>query len=315
MSIVTFTLNPTIDVSSQADMVRPTHKIRTFDESYDPGGGGVNVARAITELGGRAKIICTGGGFTGQMLDRMLGEIPIPRTIVPIAGRTRISLTVFEKSSGHEFRFIPSGPQLSPAEIEACFDAVRNTNFDYFVASGSLSNGAPDDTLVTIAKIVAAKGAKFILDSSGRGLNITLERAPVYLIKPSFGELETLVGRRLDDESARDAAGELIEQGHAEIVTVTMGAAGALLVTKDTVLRMWSPKIQSRSAVGAGDSFLAAMTLALSEQRPIEDALIFAIAAGAATALTSGTRLCRKDDVARIYDDLRRSRASEEATI
>jgi 6-phosphofructokinase 2 len=310
MAIVTFTLNPTIDVSSQTDLVRPTHKIRTEHDSYDPGGGGVNVARAITELGGVASIITTAGGFTGAMLDEMLAEIPIARTLVPIAGRTRISLTVFERESGHEFRFIPRGPTLSPAEVEACLAAVRGADFDYFVASGSLAEGCADDTLARVGAIVAEKGAKFILDSSGAGLRMTLERVPVHLVKPSFGELEALAGRRLDDEAARDFAMDLVRRGRAEIVTVTMGAAGALLVTKDKVVRMWSPKVQSRSAVGAGDAFVGAMTLALANRRVVEDALIYAIAAGAATALSPGTKLCRKEDVQRFYDDLTRARAT-----
>ena len=315
MTIVTLSLNPTIDVASETDLVRPTHKIRTTGETYDPGGGGVNVARVINELGGNATVICPAGGFTGSMLDNMLGAIPIPRKIVPISGTTRISLTVYERNSGHEFRFTPRGPELSPAELEACLDTVRGATFDYFVASGSETRGAPPDILAQVAEIVAEKGAKFILDSSGPGLSVTLERGPVYLVKPSFGELESLVGRSLDDDAARDAAVDLVQSGRAEIVTVTMGAAGALLVTKDTALRMWSPKVQSHSAVGAGDSFLAAMTLALSDGRDIEDALIFAIAAGAATAMTSGTRLCRKEDVTRIYNDISKARASEGAAI
>src|SRR3972149_976817 len=163
MSIVTLSLNPTIDVAGEADLVRPTHKIRTLNDTYDPGGGGVNVARAITELGGSATVICTAGGFTGAMLDQMLGAIPIPRAIVPIAGRTRISLTVFERESGHEFRFITNGPDVSPAEIDACLDAVRNAEFDYFVASGSEPHGAPEDILARIAAIGAAQGAAFFL--------------------------------------------------------------------------------------------------------------------------------------------------------
>ncbi len=315
MSIVTFSLNPTIDMSSEAELVRPTHKIRTANESYDPGGGGVNVARVVHELGGQARVICPAGGFTGLLLDQMLGAMGIERTIVPIAGLTRIGVTVFERSSGHEFRFIPGGPQLSPAELDACLAAVRDATFDYFIASGSIANGAPPDILARVGKIVAEKGAKFILDSSGPGLGITLDQGSVYLVKPSFGELEALAGRRLDDESARDAALDIIERGHAEIVTVTMGAAGALAVSKDTVLRMWSPKIRSRSAVGAGDSFLAAMTLALSQGRALEDALIFAIAAGAATVLTAGTQLCHKNDVGRIYDDLCRARSGDAVAI
>jgi len=311
MSIVTLSLNPTIDLATEADLVRPTHKIRTENETYDPGGGGVNVARVITELGGRATALCAAGGFTGMMLDDLLGAIPIPRVVVPIAGMTRISLMVYERRSGNEYRFTPSGPALSESEIDACLAAAREMDCTYFVASGSVPHGVADNVLVRFAEIAAEKGARFVLDTSGVGLRGALGRAPVYLVKPSFGELETLTGRHLDDESARDAARGLVASGAAEIVTVTMGAAGALLVTRDTVLRMWSPKIKTRSAVGAGDSFLGAMTLALSEGRTIEDALMFGIAAGAATCLTPGTGLCARADVKRLYADLRKATSDD----
>ena len=134
---------------------------------------------------------------------------------------------------------------------------------------------------------------------------MTLERVPVYMVKPSINELEALKGRRLDDEAARDAAVDLVQRGRAEIVAVTLGASGAMVATRDGVLRMRSPRVQAHSAVGAGDSFVGAMALALSEQRSIEDTLTFAIAAGAASVLTAGTRLCRKSDVQRIYDEIR----------
>ena len=149
-----------------------------------------------------------------------------------------------------------------------------------------------------------AKGAKFILDSSGAGLSVTLERVPVYMVKPSIGELEALQGRRLDDASARDAALDLVRRGKAEIVAVTLGAAGAMVATKDGVLRMAAPRVTAHSAVGAGDSFVGAMTLALSRGRSIADALTFAVAAGAATVLTGGTQLCLASDVERIYGEL-----------
>src|SRR5579871_3805206 len=113
-SILTLALNPTIDVASECDIVRPIHKIRTANESYEPGGGGVNVARVIVELGGDVELLCLAGGVTGALLDQLLGEIPIRRRMVPIAGNTRISLTVFERKTGNEFRFIPNGPKLSP---------------------------------------------------------------------------------------------------------------------------------------------------------------------------------------------------------
>lgn len=309
MAIVTLSLNPTIDMMSETDLVRPTQKIRTSNEQFEPGGGGVNVARVIQELGGTATVICPAGGFPGKMFDELLGAIPIPRTIVPIAGNTRISVTVFERKTGHEYRFTPNGPTLAPDEIAACLDAIRRADFDTFVASGSVPLGAPSDILAQIAGIVTAKGARFILDSSGAGLSVTLERAKVTLVKPSLSELEALVGRRLDRKSAEAAAADLVRRGAAEIVAVTMGASGALVVTGERTYRLTSPKVEARSAVGAGDAFVGAMTLALDEGRPIENGLMLATAAGAATALTPVAKVCAKDDVMRLYERVKQDHA------
>ncbi len=265
----------------------------------------MNVARVITELGGTARVICPAGGFSGALLDDLLKRGGIDHTIVPIRGNTRISFTVYERKTGLEYRFIPNGPKISADELEACLDAIRQSDFEYFVASGSVPLGAPTDVLAQIAEIVRDKGGKFILDSSGAGLSVTLERVPVYMVKPSVGELEALKGRRLDDELTREAVTDLVRRGRAEIVAVTMGAAGAIVATKDGVLRMRAPRVQAYSAVGAGDSFVGAMTLALAQGRTTEDALTFAIAAGAASVLTPGTRLCIAADVMRIYDEIR----------
>jgi 6-phosphofructokinase 2 len=313
MAIVTLSLNPAIDVTSETERVVPTHKIRTSNEEYEPGGGGVNVARVIVELGGEATLICPAGGFPGHMLDELLGVIPVPRRLVPIAGNTRISFTVFERKTGQEFRFTPNGPTLSPAEIEACLDAIRETDFDYFVASGSVPMGAPTDILARVAEIVAAKGAKFVLDSSGAGLSVTLEKSHAYLVKPSFSELEALVGRRLDNETALEAAADLVRRKRAEIVAVTMGASGALVVTTDKTIRVESPKVETRSAVGAGDAFVGAMTLALSRGEPIEDALFLATAAGAATALTPVSKVCAMTDVQRLHGEMRKTHTGAHA--
>ena len=298
-NIVTMSLNPTIDVASEADLVRPTHKIRTSDETYEPGGGGINVARVIAELGGDVEVICPAGGVTGAFLDELLGLVPLRRTIVPIKGNTRIALTVFERKTGHEFRFLPNGPKLSDDEVAACLDAVRNCSCAYFVASGSVPLGAPPDVLARIAEIVTAKGAKFILDSSGVGLSGTLERVPVHLVKPSLGELESLAGRRLDRQGAEDMAADLVRRGRAEIVAVTMGAAGAMIASRGGTIRLKTPKVDARSAVGAGDSFVAGMTLALSEGKSVDDAALYGVAAGAAAVLAPGSMVCRREDVER----------------
>jgi 6-phosphofructokinase 2 len=303
--VVTLTLNPTIDGSSEAEQVRPRHKIRTVGERYDPGGGGINVARVVRELCGDALAICLAGGPTGPVLDALLEEHGVPRRLVPIAGPTRISLTVFERSSGMEYRFVPEGPHLSPAEVEACLRAVAEVECDYFVASGSLAPGAPDDLLAQAGRIAAERGARFVLDSSGAGLKATLGRAPVHLVKPSLGELRALMGRDLPDAASQEAAAEeLVRSGAAEMVAVTLGPDGAILASRDGIFRAAAIEVPVRSAVGAGDSFLAGMVCALSHGMPPREAFLRGMAAGAAAVLTPGTELARRADVERLYRDL-----------
>ncbi len=306
MTIATLTLNPTIDVSSDTDLVRPTHKVRTANEKYEPGGGGVNVARVIAELGGDSIVVCPAGGFSGRMLDELLGRRGIKRVIVPVAGNTRISFTVFERKTGHEFRFIPHGSKLSAREIGACLDAIRELEFDYFVASGSIPRGAPTDILAQVGQIVAEKKARFVLDSSGAGLSVTLANTKAYLVKPSMSELEALVGRHLDQAGVLEAATDIVKSGQAEIVAVTLGARGALVVTRSRKYHVVPPKMEAHSALGAGDAFVGAMTFALSEGRPVEDALILATAAGAATTLTPEDKVCAHTDVMRLRDMVRK---------
>jgi 6-phosphofructokinase 2 len=170
--------------------------------------------------------------------------------------------------------------------------------------------GAPTDILAQVAEIVRKKGARFVLDSSGAGLSVTLEKSGAYLVKPSLTELEALVGRRLDNETTVEAARDLVKRGRAEIVAVTMGAAGAIVVTKDKLVRVEAPKVETRSAVGAGDAFVGAMTLALSEGESLEGALMLATAAGAATALTPVAKVCALTDVKRLHEEVKRMQAA-----
>lgn len=115
-----------------------------------------------------------------------------------------------------------------------------------------------------MAETAAARGARFVLDSSGDGLAVTLRRSRVFLVKPSRGELEHFVGRQLDERGIREAAVALVRSGAAELVAVTLGAEGVLLASAGGVVRMPALHVPVQSAVGAGDSFLGAMIFALS---------------------------------------------------
>jgi 6-phosphofructokinase 2 len=302
--IVTLTLNPSIDAACQADQVHPIHKIRTSEERFDPGGGGINVARVIRELGGEALAVYFAGGITGEALNRGVAAIGLPYRSIHIAGTTRISNVVYERSTGHEYRFVPSGPRIDRSELDACLAEIATLDADYVVASGSLPRSVSPDFYLEVAKVVTRGGGRLVLDTSGEALHRTLAQG-VYLVKPNLHELESLAGRPLSspDEQAAAAQG-LVAAGKAAIVTVSLGAEGALLATAAGCLRLKGPKVEAKSAVGAGDSFVGAMTLGLAQGRPPEDAFAFAVATGTATVLTMGTELCHREDVERIYHQI-----------
>lgn len=301
MSVLAIALNPTIDISSDAIRVVPTHKVRTTGQRRHAGGGGVNVARVIANLGGRPKLLIMSGGATGALLEDTLQSLPIDLQIVHIAEPTRIAFMIHEEETGLEYRFVPDGPKVTERELADAKDLVAAHEGGFVVASGSLPRGAPASTYATYAEIAERNGSRFVLDTSGAALAETLGKAPVFLIKPSRSELETLVGHAVDDTGIADAALTLVHQGKTENVAVTLGADGALLANAQGVLQLPAIKVKTRSAVGAGDSFVAAMVHAITQGRPVREAFRYAIAAGAAATLSGGTELCSATDVEAIY--------------
>lgn len=173
--IITLMLNPTIDGSSSAEVVEPLRKIRTTDERYHPGRGGINVARVVKELGGETLAIYLGGGATGAILDDLLKSVGVASKHIPIKGYTRIAHTVFERSSGQEYRFVPEGPEVSAEEWEACLAVLEALDFDYVVASGTLPRGLATNAYQRVSAIAVRKDARFILDTSGAAMRDTLD--------------------------------------------------------------------------------------------------------------------------------------------
>jgi 6-phosphofructokinase 2 len=300
-SIATLTLNPSIDGSCEADAVRHTRKIRTSNDRFDPGGGGINVARVLARLGSDVEAVYLAGGVTGPVLDGLVGRAGLRQRCVRIAGDTRISQAVHERRSGKEYRFVPRGPDVSAAECQQCLAAIRELDCTWLVLSGSLPGGVPDEFYAEIVEIANERGIRVVLDTSGAALKATLARGGVYLVKPSLGEMEHLVGHPLQNRSVLvDAAKNIVENGGAEIVAVSMGHEGALLVQAGHVLALPAIPVEVRSAVGAGDSFVGGMTHGLAMGRPIDEAFRLGIAAGTAAVLTPGTDLCHRRDVERL---------------
>lgn len=300
--IVTVTLNPCVDGACETDAVRATHKIRTSNMRHDPGGGGVNVARVVTALGGKAAPVYFRGGPTGALLDRLLEEYGFDGCHpLEISEETRLAMAVYERSSGAEFRFVPEGPKVTADEWGACLRLLNTLDYDWLVASGSSPRGFSKACYSGIAALAVSRGAKFVLDSSGPSFATTLELGGVALAKPSIGEFRALTGEALTNQAEVErAARVLIDDQRVEMLAITMGHEGAMLVWQGGALHRMPPDVPVKSAVGAGDSFLGAMVLSLAQGADPKDAFLMGMAAGSAAVITPGTELCTREDVERL---------------
>lgn len=303
-AIVTLTMNPALDIATATARVEPDHKLRCSEPRYDPGGGGINVARAVHALGGDAAAVFPAGGPAGKTIRHMLMQEDVAHSAIPISGFTRESLAVEECETGKQFRFILPGPEISERDQERCLDrlSVLAANATYIVASGSLPLGVAADFYARVGGLAKKLGKRFVLDTSGAALKQA--GRGIYLLKPSLRELADLTTRQIRTEGdEEEAAQDLVEQGRCEIVVLSLGLRGALLATVQGCERFAAIRVAARSTVGAGDSMLAAIVLGLCREMPLRDAVRFGMAAGASALLGSGTQLCRRDDVERLYAD------------
>lgn len=302
MAIATLTLNPALDVTTCTEKVRPGHKLRCSPPRFDPGGGGINVARVITHLGGQATAVFPSGGPAGATIVALLEAQKVPILPVKIAGATRESFTVDEGRPGDQYRFVLPGPELGDDEQTALLDALFGVEgVSHIVVSGSLPPGCDPAILKRIGARCRDAGVKLVIDTSGPAL-AACEGAGAWLIKPSLREVADLLGREIaGEEDEMAAARAMQERGFGEVVVVSLAERGALLVGEGKEVRMPAIPVEAKGTVGAGDSMVAAITLAASEGKGIEDALHYGIAAGAATLMTPATELARREDVERLY--------------
>jgi len=304
-AIVTITLNPAIDKSTSVPMLVPERKLQCSTPVFEPGGGGVNVARAIIRLGGSATAVYLGGGYSGKFFDSLLNSERVPAVRVPIAGHTRENLIVTDNTTHAQYRLDMPGPVVDKCEWQRLLEVIRGIDdIDYLVASGSLAPGVPADIFASFGAIAAIKGARFIVDSSGPALKEAL-REGVYLIKPNIRELAGFAGvNTLNEMEIAEVAKQIIERKRCEVIVVSMGGAGAMLVTADLSVKIPAPGVQRVSTVGAGDSMLAGIIYSLVAGKDILEATQFGVACGTAATLNPGTALCKKEDTLMLFEDI-----------
>ncbi|MEO6148705.1 MAG: 1-phosphofructokinase family hexose kinase [Mucilaginibacter sp.] len=301
--VITLTLSPTIDKSTMVDKIVAEQKLDCDAPKFEPGGGGINVSRALKRLGMTSAAIFPSGGLTGKRLQELLDEERIDQHPIKTKHLTRENFIVVNRTTNEQFRFGMPAPELLGKEETAILKLVRELapKASYIVASGSIPQGISDDFLAKVARIAHKEGARLIVDTSGEALKQAVDEG-VYLLKPNQSELRKLTGLDVEDnESVEEAAHQIIDKGKCEIVVVSMGPHGAHTVTKDFSEHVNAPSVKKRSTVGAGDSMVAGMVYGCSKDLDLRHMVRMGIACGTAATMNPGTELFQKDDAERLY--------------
>ncbi|RPD47124.1 1-phosphofructokinase family hexose kinase [Hymenobacter sediminis] len=302
--IVTLTLNPTVDKSTTADHIIPDQKLRCAAPKFEPGGGGINVSRALKRLGAESVAVFPVGGPSGVLLRELLEQEHIQQKPVETVSRTRENFIVVDASNGQQYRFGMPGTPLSQEEQQQVLATLKSLPEvpEFLVISGSLPPGVEPEFLVRIVRAAKGMGIKVVIDTSGPALHQVLEEG-VFMAKPNVGELSKMAGvDELDNEAVAQAAHKLVQDGKCEIVVTSLGPQGACVVTKDTADHIPAPAVKKRSTVGAGDSMVAGLVYGLSTGLSVAEVGRLGVACGTAATMNPGTELFRKDDVEKLYN-------------
>ena len=309
--IVTITVNPALDLSTEARAVIPDQKLRCTAPVVHPGGGGVNVSRAITNLGGQSRMLIAHGGSTGQELARLLREENLEAQSLGVDYPTRQSTTVFDNATGLQYRFMMPGPDWNDTDCEnaraTIMEAVEPDAL--VIPSGSLPPGMAEDFFLELAPAVRAKGGRMILDTSGAALErAAAAKSDLFVLRMDLAEArelskDTLVG--IAEIAVMTTA--LRKRTGAEIIMIAAGAQGTVIDCEGWRGLTRPPVVEPRSKVGAGDSFIGAFALSITRGDDPVTACCWGTAAAASAVTTEGTELCNRAETERFFDQVTRT--------
>ncbi len=304
--IATVTLNPSLDktLTVHGLVIDEVNRWTTF--RHDPGGKGINVSRVVHELGGETIAYSFIGGDDGEIMGRLLRREGVTFDFVPIRQAIRSNIIITDIKTRQQTRIGAPGPRISQVELQRLKSKLRNIESKpgFIVFAGSVPPGIPDDIYRELIEKAKARKIKTALDTEGIWLKKGVEAKP-NLIKPNVREAEQLLGMELKDEKAIiKAIYYFLNQG-IEVVTISRGKDGLLAATRGQAVKAVPPRVKIKSSVGAGDSAVAGLVLKLSQGASLEEACRLAVAAGTATVLTPGTRLCHRQDVEKLLPMVR----------
>lgn len=304
--IATITLNPSLDEHIMVHGLVVEETNRWVKRHRYAGGKGIDVSRAINEMGGITVAYGFIGGLNGRALEILLDEEGVLFSFTPIQQETRANFIITDTKTSQQTRIGAPGPHISKGELGRFIKKMRNIrpSPDLLAASGSVPPGVPASIYYDIITEAKDLGVRTILDSEGQWLKEGIKAKP-YLIKPNVREAEALLGRELPTEEAIiEAALDLRETG-IEIVVISRGKEGIIAATNGSLFKAVPPPVRVGSAVGAGDCTIAGLALKLAYGEPLLEACRLAVAMGAACVLTTGTELCHRADVERLLPQIK----------
>lgn len=294
----TVTLNPALDKTAVVESFTVDAVNRITDLREDPGGKGINVSKVASELGHASVAHVVLAGQTGKKISAALTDMGIESKVFEVEGETRTNLKIVDPLLNTNTDVNEPGPAIGSEQFASFARSLTDEvgQGDVVVLAGSLPKGLGPDSYALLVTSLRSLGAKVFLDADGEPLRLALKARP-YLIKPNDHELAGLIGHELPSVAdIAQAAKNLVADG-IERVVVSMGGAGALFVTADTVLLAKAPKVKVGSTVGAGDSVVAALACAEISGLSLEESARLAVATGSANVMCSGTQAASREAV------------------
>lgn len=317
--IITLTFSPCIDKSVSVESLVSEKKMKCFNQEINPGGGGINVARVITRLGGEVFAIFPLSKRTSLYFKNVLKEEKVKIKIIKAKNDTRENIEVFDEDAKKQYRFGMPSSELLKEEWQECLTSISSCEkVDYIVVSGSLPEHFPESIFSKIATLARDKKAKLVVDTSGQALIISSKES-IYFLKTNAEEFSFLLGlKKIEITEIEQVARDFIDKNSCEVIVVSLGSEGAMLITKNEFYFIKPPIIEVKNTTGAGDSMLAGILYSLSLGNDLRKSLEWGVACGTATTLNYGTALCSKIDVMKVLkkiEDINNNETSERKNI
>jgi len=289
--IITLTMNPAIDKTVTVKEFTIDHVNRISDVHLDAAGKGINVSKVVKNLGGRTKTIAFLGGSNGDFIEKSLQEDHVTLVKIPVEGQTRINTKIVDPIRGTFTDINEAGPKVEKAHVDLFINQLisHSSSQTTLVLTGSLPPGMPSSVYRDLIEQVSAFGATTVLDASGESFRQALKAKPT-IVKPNIHELEQYLGHKLSTEHEIIEAGRHMINDGVEIVVISLGHEGAVMVTKDKVLKAKGLNVDVKSTVGAGDAMVAALCYGYEKKFPLDEIFNLAIASSAAQVSVKGTK-------------------------